>query len=127
MFSGSFARLAPRPHTARKFVETGLGFRSGGIVLVLAGAWLFLAQSLVAGTVVDFLSNVEEHISHGRLILARELKQNCVPPLTIVELAETDAFWQLLWELYVRCEVYLKLQPPKAKLIETGEVSITLN
>src|SRR6266404_5672240 len=54
MFSGSFARLAPRPHIARKFVETGLGFRSGGIVLVLAGAWLFLAQSLVAGRVVGF-------------------------------------------------------------------------
>ncbi len=79
-----------------------------------------------AGKVVDFLSNVEEHISHGRLILARELKQNCVPPLNIVELSENDGFWQLLWELYVRCEVYLKLQPPKAKLIETGEVSITL-
>jgi len=81
----------------------------------------------LADKVIDFLSNVEEHITHGRLILARELIQHCVPPLEVVELSEEDDFWQLLWELYVRCEVFLKLEPPKAKLIETSEVSITLS
>jgi hypothetical protein len=80
----------------------------------------------LADKVVDFLSNVEEHISHGRLISARELRQNCTPPLEVVELPEDDGFWQLLWELYVRCEVYLKHQQPKAKMIETADVSITL-
>jgi hypothetical protein len=82
-----------------------------------------------AAKVVSFLSNVEEHITHGRLILARELKKNCEPPLDVTELPEQDAFWQLLWELYIRCEVYLKMaQPvkPQAKLIETADVSITL-
>jgi ClpP class serine protease len=79
-----------------------------------------------ADKVVGFLSNVEEHISHGRLILARELKQHCVPPLQVEELSEDNALWQLLWELYVRCEVYLKIGEPKAKLIETAEVSLTI-
>src|SRR5205807_1103360 len=32
-----------------------------------------------ADKAVSFLSNVEEHISHGRLITARELQQNCGP------------------------------------------------
>ncbi len=77
--------------------------------------------------VVKFLSNVEEHITHGRLISAAELKENCEPPLNVDELPENDGFWQLLWELYVRCEVFLKSAPPKAKLIETADVSITLS
>jgi ClpP class serine protease len=79
-----------------------------------------------ADKVVGFLSNVEEHISHGRLISVGELRQNCVPPLDVVELAEEDGFWQLLWELYVRCEVFLKLGEPKAKLIETEGLSLPL-
>jgi hypothetical protein len=80
-----------------------------------------------ADKVIKFLSNVEEHITHGRLILARELKSNCEPPLGIAELDEEDESWQLLWELYVRCEVFLASNPPKAKLFETADVSITLN
>ncbi len=80
-----------------------------------------------ADKVVRFLSNVEEHITHGRLILARELKKHCAPPLGIVELEEQDENWQLLWELYVRCEVFLASNPPKAKLFETADVSIALN
>jgi hypothetical protein len=81
-----------------------------------------------ADKVVTFLSKVEEHITHGRLILASELKKNCSPPLDIVELEETNQEWQLLWELYVRCEVFLMTNgnPPKAKLIETADVSINL-
>ncbi len=83
-----------------------------------------------ADKVISFLSNVEEHITHGRLILARELKTHCEPPLSIIELPEEDALWQRLWELYIRCEVFLKMsQPakPQAKLIETADVSITLS
>jgi len=79
-----------------------------------------------ADKVVGFLSNVEEHISHGRLILARELQQHCVPPLQVEELPEDNALWQLLWELYVRCEVFLKQSQAGAKLIETAEVSLTI-
>lgn len=81
----------------------------------------------LADKVIGFLSNVEEHITHGRLISARELAQHCVPPLHVIELPEEDEFWQLLWELYVRCEVFLKLPPPKAKLIESADVSISLS
>ena len=33
---------------------------------------------------------------------------------------------QLIWELYVRCEVFLNMDPAKAKMIETSEVSISL-
>jgi membrane-bound ClpP family serine protease len=63
-----------------------------------------------ADKIVAFLSNVEEHIT-----------------LEVIELEETDEEWQLLWELYVRCEVFLMTNPPpKAKLIETADVSITL-
>lgn len=80
-----------------------------------------------ADTVIKFLSNVEEHITHGRLILARELRKNCEPALGIVELEEGDESWQLLWELYVRCEVFLGSNPPKAKLFETADVSIALS
>jgi ClpP class serine protease len=79
----------------------------------------------VADDAVDFLSNVEEHISHGRLILARELRQNC-PSLMVNELAEDDPLWQLLWELYVRCEVFLKAEPGTVKLIETDAISLNL-
>jgi ATP-dependent protease ClpP protease subunit len=82
-----------------------------------------------ANKVITFLSNVEEHITHGRLILARELKTNCQPPLDIIELPEQDLLWQRLWELYIRSEVFLKMsQPakPQAKLFETADVSITL-
>jgi membrane-bound ClpP family serine protease len=79
-----------------------------------------------AKQVVDFLGNVEEHISHGRLITARELRQHSPSALFIIELPEDDALWQLLWEVYVRCEVFLKLPQAKAKVIETADVSITL-
>ena len=85
-----------------------------------------------AEKVIAFLSNVEELIIHGRLILARELKENCEPPLEIVNLEESDETWQLIWELYLRCEFYFMMQnppmmPPKAVLIETSKVSFTLN
>ena len=81
------------------------------------------AEQLV-DKVIGFLSKVEEHVTHARLISASELKQNCVPPLDVIELPEDDPLWQLIWELYVRCEVFLKLEKPKAKLIETADVSI---
>ena len=83
----------------------------------------------MADKVIGFLSNVQEHITHGRLILARELKKNCEPPLAVAELPEQDALWQLLWELYIRCELFLKMAQaptPTAKLIETADVSIRL-
>jgi hypothetical protein len=84
-----------------------------------------------ADQVIDFLSNVGEHIIHGRLILAGELKQNCEPTLQVEELEETDPTWQLLWNLYVRYEVYLMMNPPgmppKAVIIETSQVSFTIN
>jgi hypothetical protein len=79
-----------------------------------------------AKQVVDFLGNVEEHISHGRLITARELRDHCGSALDVCDLAEDDGLWQLLWEIYVRCEVFLKMGQPKAKLIETAEASIPL-
>ncbi len=80
-----------------------------------------------ANRVIQFLSNVEEHITHGRLISPMELKKNAEPPLDVQELPEQDPLWQLAWELYVRCEVFLKLQPAKAKLIESSDVSMTLS
>ena len=80
-----------------------------------------------ADRVIQFLSNVEEHITHGRLISPKELKKHTDPPLCVEELQEENEPWQLLWELYVRCEVFLKSQPIKAKLIESAEVSMTLS
>ena len=87
-----------------------------------------------ADAVIDFLSNVEEHISHGRLILAGELKRNCEPTLQIEELEEINPIWQKLWELYVRYEVFFLLPAPpgipglKSIIIETSDgVSFTIN
>jgi membrane-bound ClpP family serine protease len=84
-----------------------------------------------ADKVIDFLSNVEEHIIHGRLILAGELKKNCEPTLQIEELEEINPIWQKLWNLYVRYEVYFMMNqpgmPPKAVVIETSQVSFTIN
>jgi hypothetical protein len=62
-----------------------------------------------ADKAVDFLCNVEEHISHGRLITAREIQKNSGPILYVEELPENNDLWQLLWELYVRCEVFVKM------------------
>jgi len=45
----------------------------------------------------------------------------------VLELTEQDESWQLWWELYVRCEVFLRLPPPKAKLIESSDVSMALS
>lgn len=89
-----------------------------------------------AEKVIAFLSNVEEHIVHGRLILARELRENCAPTLDIEELQEQNELWQLIWELYLRCEFFLMMPnapmampgvPNKSVLIETSKVSFTLN
>jgi membrane-bound ClpP family serine protease len=86
-----------------------------------------------AHDVIDFLSDVAQHISHGKLILAGELRAKCGETLDIEELEETQPAWQLLWELYVRCEVFLMFPNPgmppvpKAVLFETSEVSLTLN
>lgn len=85
-----------------------------------------------ADKVIDFLSNVEAHIIHGRLILAGELRRNCEPTLQIEELEEVNPIWQKLWNLYVRYEVYLMMpnppgMPPKAVIIETSQVSFTIN
>ena len=85
-----------------------------------------------ADQIIVFLSNVEEHITHGRLILAGELKKNCEPTLQIEELEEINPTWQKLWNLYVRYEVYLMMpnppmMPPKNVIIETANVSFTIN
>src|ERR1035437_6838960 len=84
-----------------------------------------------ADKVIDFLSNVEEHIIRGRLILAGELKKNCEPTVQIEELEEINPIWQKLWNLYVRYEVYFMMNqpgmPPKAVVIETSQVSFTIN
>lgn len=85
-----------------------------------------------ADHVIDFLSNVQEHIIHGRLILAKELKTNCEPTLQIEELEEADPFWQKLWNLYVRYEVYLMTPNTpgmgnKAVIIETASTSLAIN
>jgi ATP-dependent protease ClpP protease subunit len=85
-----------------------------------------------ADEVIDFLSDVQEHIIHGRLILAKELKTNCEPTLHILELEETSSLWQKLWNLYVRYEVFLMSPNPtgvphKAVIIETASTSLTIN
>lgn len=85
-----------------------------------------------ADEVINFLSDVASHITHGRLILAGELRRNCEPTLQIEELEERDPTWQKLWNLYVRYEVYLMMpnppgMPPKNVIIETSDLSFTIN
>lgn len=86
-----------------------------------------------ADAVIDFLSNVEEHITHGRLIMAGELKRNCEPTLQVEELEEINPLWQKIWQLYVRYEVFFMLPNPmgvmggKGVVIETSDVTFAIN
>ena len=86
-----------------------------------------------ADAVIDFLGNVEEHITHGRLILAGVLKKNCEPTLQVEELEETNPLWQRIWHLYVRYEVFFMLPNPpgvmggKGVVIETSDVTFAIN
>ena len=77
---------------------------------------------------VDFLGNVDEqHITHGRLITAAEVQGQRRRCRNCSRIAGEQRVLAAVVERYVRCEVFLKLPPPKAKLIETADVSVAFN
>jgi len=80
----------------------------------------------MASETITMLSRVKRHVSHGRFLPARELKEDPKIHLEIDELRRDDEAWRLIWELYIRCEVYLSMEQNRAKLFETENTSMTL-
>lgn len=84
-----------------------------------------------AGVIAKKLSSAATYLSHGRMINVHDIKNDDdLKYLQIEELIKEDPLWSLLWEIYVRSEVFLSLnnQPNqiKAKLFESSNSSLTV-
>lgn len=108
----------------------------------VASKWLFnymlkgkiandAARKIMADTIADKLSSAKKYLSHGRMINAAEIMADAdLKNLQITRLNPDDARWNLLWEIYVRSEVFLSMNPNpqmiKAKLFESTNSSLTV-
>jgi ClpP class serine protease len=86
------------------------------------------AQSL-AKKIAENLSSASTYFTHGRTISAQAIKNN--PPLNnlvIDELALDSEDWRMIFELYIRCEVFLDMDNKgntrKGKLFEAASFSM---
>ncbi len=81
-----------------------------------------------AKSTANTLRSVSKYLLHGRMINADELLKNPDIYLHVKKLEKDDSLWKLIWELYVRSEIYLNLVDggQKVKLIESAEGSITV-
>lgn len=64
------------------------------------------SRKLKANAIAKNLSSANTRFTHGRMISIDECKNI---GLNIVELKKEDNFWNLLWELYVRAEVFMMI------------------
>jgi len=85
----------------------------------------------LAKVTTEALCMANRFFSHGRMITAHEIEGNPDIHLKIDYLEKDSEHWGLLWELYVRCEVFLRAPDPRtkkvrAKLFHDEEGSITL-
>jgi hypothetical protein len=85
----------------------------------------------LAEAIASKLSSAEKYLSHGRMINANSIMDDDdLKKLEIRQLQKNDPLWHLLWEIYVRSEVYLGLnqnpQQIKAKLFESSSSSLTV-
>lgn len=84
-----------------------------------------------AGVIAKKLSSAATYLSHGRMINIHDIQaDDDLKYLQIDEIKKEDPLWNLLWEIYVRSEVFLSLnnQPNqiKAKLFESSNSSLTV-
>jgi len=106
----------------------------------VASKWLFnhmlkekipddTARDSMAKIIATKLSSANTYLSHGRMInVAEIMKDNDLKNLKIVHLKPNDPLWNILWEIYVRSEVFLGINPNpqvmKAKLFESANSSL---
>lgn len=83
----------------------------------------------LADSIAKDLTSASKYFTHGRTISARAIKEN--PPLdklNLQELLKEREDWKMLFELYLRSELYLDMdnQPHqrKGKLFETAKFSM---
>jgi hypothetical protein len=83
----------------------------------------------MATRIASKLSSAQTYLSHGRMISARDIRAD--PDLRNLQVAyveKDNPLWKLLWEIYVRSEVFLSLNPSpqqmKAKLFESANSSL---
>jgi hypothetical protein len=81
-----------------------------------------------AKNTANTLRSVSKYLLHGRMINADELIKHPDIHLKVKKLEKDDPLWKLIWELYVRCEIYLNMagDGSKVKLIESAERSINI-
>lgn len=53
--------------------------------------------------------DIKKFLSHGRMISVTDTK-NILPKDSVVELSRDNPLWNMLWELYVRCEWVINVQ-----------------
>ena len=63
-------------------------------------------RRLKANTIAKNLSSANTRFTHGRMISIDECQKI---GLNVIELKKEDTFWNLLWELYVRAEVFMMI------------------
>lgn len=66
-------------------------------------------DACLAEQITSNFMNVKKYLSHGRVIGVAEAKA-ILPKESIVELDKEDPLWNMLWELYVRCEWRINTQ-----------------
>lgn len=82
-------------------------------------------RKLKANTIAKNLSSANTRFTHGRMISVDECKRI---DLNIAELKKEDALWNLIWELYVRAEVFMMInskenqQPSKLFMDENSQL-----
>jgi len=81
--------------------------------------------SKIAGT----LSSAETYLSHGRMITAKDISAHeDLKKLKIEYLDQKNDLWNIIWEIYMRSEVFLSINPnpqqTKAKLFESADSSL---
>ena len=87
-------------------------------------------RTRLANRIAKKLSSAQDYLSHGRMINASEiLATRDLNKLAIELMQKEDNLWNIIWEIYVRSEVFLSMNPDpqqiKAKLFESSNSTLT--
>jgi len=87
-------------------------------------------RTRLANRIAKKLSSAQDYLSHGRMINANEITTTRdLDKLEVELLSKEDTLWNIIWEIYVRSEVFLSMnQNPnqlKAKLFESSNSTLT--
>ena len=83
---------------------------------------MLAANPEAAPGIADELLNVEKYLSHGMVIDADEAER---VGLTVDKRVPQDDLWGVIWELYCRCELFLR-QTQQVKLFESESSSTAI-